>query len=118
MRDPASLRPADLAVVWGLTPVCVFTLSREVEFHHIVGRGQVHGVKLTDPDRKLFSSVFNAIPISRAVHHGPLRDAREVRALFLRLANDRVLEAASYGRYEVTELDRRFLDEIARKWLL
>jgi len=117
MKDHAAFRHADLMAVWSPMPLCVFTLAPVVEFHHCLGRGQDQGFKKDHPDREMLSSVFNAIPVSHAIHSGPLRDAPDVRRLFLRLARTRVLNAAAAGHYEVTALDRRFLDEIATEWL-
>jgi len=66
--------------------------------------------------REIFSSILNFIPISRTIHHGPLRDSNECRHLFLRLAYEKTAEAIHDGRYALTPIDEEYMI-IRAKWI-
>lgn len=114
MNDKASFRTEDIQAVW-IRPLCVFTLSRECDGHHILGRGYDAGYGKAKDGRKIFSSILNFIPICRTIHHGPLRDTKECRLLFLRLAEEKVSEAIRRGDYELTEIDVEY-ESFKNKW--
>jgi len=114
VSDKAAFRREDIEAVW-IRPHCVFTLSRDIDGHHILGRGYDFGYGTKKDERKFFSSVLNFIPLSRPIHHGPLRDTEECRKLFLRLAQERVDDAIREGRYTLSAIDSEFM-AIAAKW--
>lgn len=115
VSDPASFRRDDIEAVY-VTPRCCFTLSRMPDGHHILGRGYDFGFGTSKPGRKAFSSILNFVPLSREIHHGPLRDSRECRRLFLRLAQEKVDEAVRVGSYRLSKIDAEFMT-IAAKWI-
>lgn len=115
MSDKASFRIEDIEAVW-IRPYCVFTLSRECDGHHILGRGYDQGYGKTKKGREIFSSILNFIPISRTIHNGPMRDTKECRHLFLRLAYEKTAEAVQSGRYELSEIDSAYM-RIREEWI-
>lgn len=115
MSDKASFLKDDVESVW-IRPYCVFTLSREIDGHHILGRGYDFGYGTKKKERKYFSSILNFIPLSRPIHHGPLRDTVECRLLFLRIAKEKTDDAIKEGRYELTHNDVNFLAIVSQWW--
>lgn len=111
--DTAGFDKEDLLAIWGPRPVCLLTCDRNIDWHHCLGRGQSFGVKIGNESRRLFGSVYNAVPICRPVHDGPMRDALEMRYLFLRLIDRKIQEAINFGKYEVKERDFGFLEILA-----
>jgi hypothetical protein len=116
MTDPASFKEPDVLRLLGPTPLCVLTLSYEVELHHILGRGELFGFGWPDPERAYFSSLLNCAPLVRMVHHGPKRDHPYMRRMLLEEARTRVMEAVGQREYELSANDRGFL-KICDKWL-
>lgn len=114
-KDLAALRQADVFAVWGMDIRCVFTTARVIEMHHVLGRGELFGIRTDDPRRELLSSVLNGIPLIREIHSGPLRDNRYMRHMFLGLAEQRVMNAVGAGQYTLTDIDRGFL-ALAKTW--
>jgi hypothetical protein len=114
-KDPAAIRQADVFAVYGFDIRCVFTTARVIELHHILGRGELFGIKMDDLRRELLSSVFNVAPLIREIHQGPLRDNRYMRHMFLGLAEQRVMNAVGAGQYTLTDIDRGFL-ALAKTW--
>lgn len=56
----------------------------------------------------MHSSVFNAAPLSHAVHaFAPLHDP-DLESFLLRYVNKRVMYAVAQGTYELTEVDMAF----------
>lgn len=92
-----------------LRPHRTHFLGNPVQFHHVLGRNGKH-------DRKLHSSILNAIPLSQTIHRGPLRDHPDQRRVYLRIAFEKVAEAIGQGRYELAEIDRAFMLH-ADEWL-
>ncbi len=106
-----------MQAVYGDSPQCFLTLSLQlVDAHHLLGRSYVHGFRPKNPDRKLFSSILNFVPLRRDIHDGPHRDSPEMRRLFLRFARKKVAEAVRNGSYELKQLDNDFL-VFAEQWL-
>ena len=109
-HDNAHFRQKDLEAVWTGYPCCVLTVQHSpVDFHHVLGRGYVFGSPKKSDDRKIFSSVLNAVPLHRLVHDGPMRDSPEMRLLFLRIARQHVMNAIAQGNYELSDADRDFM---------
>lgn len=102
--DLASFDKEDLAFIHGSFPRCFFLpIEQAHDYHHIVGRG-------TMQERKLFSSVFNACPITRKIHDTcPLLTLKPMKQCLLDHAIKHVLNAAGRGSYELKENDLLFL---------
>lgn len=113
--DIASFRPYDVQSVYGERYHCLMTgIWQFCDLSHILGRS---GLKMDDPRRKLYSSIFNCAPLNRDIHKGPLRDHRGVRLALLEQAERKVREAVNRGHYEISDLDEHFLRLIRDPWL-
>jgi hypothetical protein len=115
--DPAVFRDADVRAVFGTCPRCPLTGEQKaVDRHHVLGRGQLFGMRPGDPRRHVFGSVYNCAVLDRAVHKSGYRDHPYVRALLLEIAAEKVREVVVSGRYVVSARDAEFL-AFARSWL-
>jgi hypothetical protein len=115
--DNAAFHQEDVLAIWGPRPTCIVTSEQPfVDLHHILGRGASFGAKPGHEKRGYFSSILNCVPLGRGVHHGPMKDTREMRRLFLRLAEERVQNAEAYGEYQESERDEEFR-VIAGQWM-
>jgi hypothetical protein len=114
-HDEAAFPIEDIQAIYGVNVTCVVTRGKPVDFHHILGRGQAFGSRIGTDDRRRFSSMYNCIPLKRDVHDGPVRDSREMRRLFLRIARERVEQATIRSGYQISDHDEQYL-ELAEKW--
>lgn len=113
--DPAAFRREDIISVWGERITDPLTGQWQyLDPVHILGRGS--GLKLDDPKRLYYSSIYNFYPLPRGIHAGGYRDHAYFRALCLEIARKKIHAAIISGRYEETEIDGVF-KEIAAKWL-
>jgi len=110
MSDLATFRKEDIEAVHG-TFYCVgiFTCrnnsSNPVEWHHILGRGN----KKDNESRKMHSSILNAVPLENSIHAGGQRDKPKIREFFLEEIFTKVMRARASGKYELSDIDRKFL---------
>ena len=116
-KDQASFRPSDIEAVHGRDIVCFQTAKRDsfaqpIDAHHILGRGNPR-----DPsDRIIHGSIFNLAWLRRDVHTGPLRDAPDQAAVYLRVAMQHVMNAVGRGSYQLRDEDLAFSRK-ANEWL-
>lgn len=86
-------------------PRCLFSGEYNTQWHHIKGRGN----KKDADDRRMHSSPLNAAPLIEKIHmYAPLHDM-EIEEFFLRKAFERVTYAIARGAYELTDIDRAFM---------
>lgn len=117
-KDNASFRQADVEACYGNRPRCILSGTWQwVDGHHVLGRGELFGIKPGDRRRWLLSSIFNFAPIHRDIHNFGTKDHPELRHFFLRMARERVAEAHHKGSYQITALDKEFL-ALAADWML
>lgn len=107
-EDIAAFNRETLRRIWGENPNCLLiTCDRADDFHHIVGR---HGGKQNRALRVLYSSPYNACPLSRRAHtHCALLSAKGMQEALLSAVYKHIQNAINKGFYETTELDREFL---------
>ena len=109
--DPASFRDKDIEAVYHGQRSCFQTskgptIDLPVDAHHILGRS-------LDGDRLAASSILNLTWLRRDIHEGPLRDHPDQQRVYLRVALEHVLAAATAGRYGWNDADRAFMAYIA-----
>lgn len=115
--DPAAFKNAELQAIHGTQPSCFLTRGRkQLDKHHIFSRGELFGIKPSDPERYLFSSPYNCGIIENAFHVGGYRDHHYMRALLLEITKKKVQEAIIKKQYVATMRDRDFL-ALAEQWL-
>lgn len=115
--DPASFDAEQVQAVYppGFRRCFLGSKIGTCDKHHVLSRGEIMGIRLADPRRKLFSSVYNLAWLGRDVHTGPARDDYRIRAYLLERAHKEILRAVREGAYEPTELDYQFI-ELAGQW--
>lgn len=101
MSDLASFHLPTLYKIWG-EPRSVLSGLRDIQWHHCRGRGGKH-------NRKMHSSPLNAIPLTDAEHDSGVVNQPELRLFFLRKAQEKVFYAIARGEYELTSIDKEFL---------
>lgn len=107
MPDLASFDFEALRGIWGVPRSPISGAREELQWHHIKGRG-----RMKDPDdRKIHSSVFNAIPLTDAEHDCGVVNEPELQAFFLRKAREKVFYAVARGQYVLTDIDNLFLEK-------
>jgi hypothetical protein len=108
-RDLAAFDRQLLRAIYGEFPHCFFLPNRRAEqFHHIYGRGA------TRRDKHIFSSVFNACPITAEIHANcPLLNTQGFRRSLVDHAIKHVHMAQAQGRYLLTDADIAFLEWFA-----
>lgn len=110
-NDPASFDKEALRAIYGDYVHCIFTAQQADDFHHCYSRGQEFGHGFKSKKRKMFSSVFNAIPITRFVHDRfPLLNHAGVREALFSNTLKVVMNAVASKRYELTANDLEFLE--------
>jgi hypothetical protein len=115
--DPASFDEEQKQAVYppGIRRCFITAKAGQADAHHVLGRGNFFGIRLADPRRKLFSSIYNLAWLDRDVHNGPARDDYRLRDYFLERARKEIQLAIIKKEYEATEIDREFL-ALAEKW--
>ncbi len=115
-NDKASFNPIHTHAVYGPERICFQTARRPsrdepVDPHHCLGRGG-----RDEESRETHSSVLNLAWLKRSVQNGPLINDQDQRAVYLRVAHEKVMQAVGQGRYELTKQDHQFIALIREKY--
>ena len=111
-HDPASFDKNVLQCIWSDCPACVLTGLPFDEFHHCHGRS---GLLKSNDKRKLYSSPYNAVPLSRLAHSQcPILNDIDMRNALTTFVMRRVQDAIRRGDYRQTDDDVLFLSLIGR----
>lgn len=113
--DPAAFDKEALSRIWqsgDSYPACVFNGVTADAWHHVFGHGEEFGAKKRSYERRhMFSSVFNALPLTEEPHarYAMLNHPKQREVFFDHLY--RVdMNAVAAGRYELTDVDVAFLN--------
>ena len=115
--DPSNFDKPTLEAIWRpCDHKCILSGTAAWEFHHVWGRGQDFGVKPDDERRRLFSSPYNAFPISRQSHDNcPILNDTDMRNALTTFVMSKVQEAYALRHvYTPTDDDCLFLSLIGR----
>lgn len=100
--DKSNFNYEHLLAVWHNSVQCLLCGRRNIEYHHIKGRGRKHF-------RALHSSLFNCAPLCRDCHSWGAKNQYEIISYFIRKAFEKVNEATIKGSYEINKNDKAFL---------
>lgn len=110
MSDTANFSKEELSRIYGSSPKCLLCGMLAEEVHHILKRGYDNGAPPKSPERKLFSSIYNAIPLCMKCHSRGDIHTPKVRTELLHLSQ----KAALFSRYIPNKNDSEFLSRFRR----